>query len=115
MKYKFSKTKLLEDIIDTGKAAAYTTGCALSFLGLEYINQNVLQNPIQIPLPNNTPILSQEFGLYAAQLTCVLGTGIEGINTIYNAIKIPTKIITGKYFKKDYSKNHKNDINKNNE
>ena len=102
MKYKFDGIGLLEDIVESGKAGIHTAGFALSYLGLEYINEKFLGNSMQVPLPGDTPIFSSEFGLYAAQLSCVLGTGIEGIRFAYNGVKVPVKLVVGKYFKRNY-------------
>mgnify|MGYP001574843267 CR=1 FL=1 len=98
MKYKLDGIRLLEDIVGTGKAGIYTAGFALSFLGLEYINEKLLGNSIHIPPPRDTPIFSVEFGFYATQYACFFGTGIEGIRTVYNAVKVPVKLVAGKYF-----------------
>jgi hypothetical protein len=98
MKYKLNTSGLLEDVVNTGKAGIHTAGFALSFLGLEYINEKFLSNSIQIPPSGDTQIFSSEFGFYAAQFTCFLGTGVEGIRCAYNTVKVPVKLVAGRYF-----------------
>ncbi len=111
MRYKFKGTELLEDIIKTGKNGITTTGFTLSFLGLEYINENYFNNSLQITPPNNTLVFSSEFlsyaGFYTAECICLAGTLVEGISFAYNVVKVPIKLTTGKYLKRDYSKKNK--------
>jgi hypothetical protein len=100
MKYKLKGKELLEDLVDTGKKGIYTAGFGLSFLGLQYINENVLKNPVSFPLPENINIFSHEFAFYAVSGICFWGTVIESISFAYDTVKIPLKAISGKYIKK---------------
>ena len=102
MKYKFKGVEFLEDIIDTGITGMNTVGFTLSFLGLQYINEKYYGGTLPAPpLPGDTLILSKEFGFYAAEMACVCGTLFEGVRFAYNALKVPAKIVSGKYISRN--------------
>lgn len=86
------------DGVNTCKHGAYTVGFALSFLGLEYIDDHFLGGSVTPNLPPDTKLLSKDFAFFASQWLCAWGIVIESLRFGYNALAIPTKFVTGKYF-----------------
>src|SRR3989344_5803981 len=98
MRYKIYGEGLLEDLVKTGKAGINTAGFALSFLGLEYLNEKYLGNSMPISPENSSS--PAEFVISAAQIVCFFGTSIEGVKCAYNTFKIPFKLVSGKNYNK---------------
>ena len=101
-KLKMNLGDLVEDTHKVFRDSAYTAGFVLSYLGLEYIDQHFFGSSITPNLPPDTKLFSLECALYVSQAVCTFGTIIKGCSTAYNTLKIPAKLLTGKYFKKKH-------------
>ena len=92
--------ELLEDIVTSGKSAVYAAGSALSFVGLQYLNDHYWHTGMPM---DQIPLFSQkaEVSFYLANLTCVLGAAYNSVATAYYALKVSLKLVSGEYVQRD--------------
>ncbi|MBS3087664.1 hypothetical protein J4226_03645 [Candidatus Pacearchaeota archaeon] len=98
-KYSFKGGEILEDLVSGVRHGIGSAGCGLSFLGMEYINQNFLDGAMPSSLPGDTLILSKEFASWAVSYGCAIGSLVNGAMCVYDFASVPLKLVSGKYFK----------------
>jgi hypothetical protein len=95
MRYQFKSNKFLDDLLEVGEEGARSVGLALSAFGLQYVNERFWGNSLQ---NTGDPRTLAEFGYQLALCACAFCSIIEGVDCAYDILRIPVRLVTGKYF-----------------